>query len=44
MNNDHVGALEWDWVWSMLQSKHRNAADVAQNEILVKAQQQVCTA
>lgn len=41
MNNDHVGAMEWEWVWSMLQSKQGSSAGIAQEEVLAKAQQQV---
>lgn len=41
MNNDHVGAMEWEWVWSMLQSKQGSRAGIAQEEVLAKAQQQV---
>ena len=41
MNNDHVGAMEWEWVWSMLQSKQGSTAGVAHEEVLAKAQQQV---
>ena len=41
MNNDHVGAMEWEWVWSMLQSKQSSTAGVAQEEVLAKAQRQV---
>ena len=39
MNNDHVGAMEWDWVWSMLQAKDGKLT--ANAELLERAQQQV---
>ena len=41
MNNDHVGAMEWDWVWSMLQSKDSKNSQMANTELLEKAQLQV---
>ena len=41
LNNDHVGAMEWDWVWALLQGKQSSTADAAQEEVLAKAQQQV---
>ena len=37
MNNDHVGALEWDWVCSMLQGRGG-----ASQSFLARARQQVC--
>lgn len=41
LNNDDVGAMEWDWVWSLLQGKQSSATGVLQEEVLEKAQQQV---
>lgn len=39
LNNDHVGAKEWDWVWSMLQAKE-GSMTTANPELLAKAQEQ----
>ncbi|KAL3142104.1 hypothetical protein ABBQ32_004724 [Trebouxia sp. C0010 RCD-2024] len=41
LNNDHVGAMEWDWVWSLLQGKQGSTTGVLQEEVVEKAQQQV---
>ena len=40
LNNDHVGAKEWDWVWSMLQAKEGSITATANTELLAKAQEQ----
>ncbi len=40
LNNDHVGAKEWDWVWSMLQAKEGSITATANPELLAKAQEQ----
>ena len=40
LNNDHVGAKEWDWVWSMLQAKEGSITATANPEQLAKAQDQ----
>ncbi len=40
LNNDHVGAKEWDWVWSMLQTKEGSITATASPELLAKAQEQ----
>jgi len=40
LNNDHVGAKEWDWVWSMLQGKEGSITATANPDLLAKAQEQ----
>lgn len=41
LSHERAGAMEWDWVWSMLQAKEGNATVTANAELLAKAQQQV---
>ncbi|DBB10991.1 TPA: hypothetical protein ACH3X3_006472 [Trebouxia sp. C0006] len=41
LNNDYVGAKEWDWVWSMLQGKEGSITATANPDLLAKAQEQV---
>lgn len=38
MNDDHVGAMEWDWVWSMLQNKHSASSLSLDAQLLQKPQ------